>query len=135
MQMKVVTVSGAPYGIGTGINGSINQMNPEKYPNQWFGNYTLMAGTNIYAFPYGTDSGMAIGIGTSAASATSGYGIATPYVYTNGSYDWKTQVDSMEAVLGKKWNNLAVGNTVDVSVVHIPSGKTIFQQTVPVTGA
>lgn len=136
MKTTAVTISGAPYGIGNGVNGSVNQLNPEKYSNMWFGNYSLMGGTNMYAYPYGTDSGMAIGTGTSGASSTdSGYGIVTPYTYTYGSNYTATQFDSMEAVLGKNWQNLAIGNTVDVAVVHLPSGKTIYQQNIPVSGA
>jgi len=135
MKMKAVTISGAPYGVGTGVNGTVNQMNPEKYSNMWFGNYTMMSGTNLYAYPYGTDSGMAIGSGTWGASATSGYGVVSPYLYTNGSYVWSSQADSMEAVLGKGWENLKTGDLVSVSVFHIPSGKTIFDADVAVSGA
>ena len=125
----------APYGVGTGVNGSINQMNPEKYTNMWFGNYSLMSGTNVYAYPYGTQSGMAIGSGTWGASDTSGYGVATAYNYTSGTHYTSTTVDSMEAVMGKGWENLKTGDVVNVNLFHIPSGKSIFNGDVAVAGA
>jgi FlaG/FlaF family flagellin (archaellin) len=37
-------------------------------------------------------------------------------------------------VLGTNWNLLNAGDTVSVSVIHIPTGRSIFQKTVVVTG-
>ncbi len=42
------------------------------------------------------------------------------------------QADGMQAVLGYGWDNLRAGDTVNVKVVHIPSGKTIFDKDVVV---
>jgi len=42
-------------------------------------------------------------------------------------------IDPAKAVLGGTWNNLRWGDTVNVKVIHIPTGKVIFQQDVPVT--
>jgi hypothetical protein len=37
-------------------------------------------------------------------------------------------------VLGTNWNLLNAGDTVSVSIIHIPTGRSIFQKTVVVTG-
>jgi len=42
-------------------------------------------------------------------------------------------IDPVKTVLGTTWNNLNWGDTVNVKVIHIPTGKVIFQQDVPVT--
>jgi len=42
--------------------------------------------------------------------------------------------DSITAVLGKGWENLRAGDIVTVSVVHIPTGKTIWENDVVVEG-
>ncbi|WP_394339248.1 MULTISPECIES: type IV pilin [unclassified Methanoculleus] len=42
------------------------------------------------------------------------------------------QADGMQAVLGCGWENLRAGDIVNVRVVHIPSGKTIFDKDVVV---
>jgi len=38
----------------------------------------------------------------------------------------------MMAILGNDWYNLQPGDTVNVKVIHIPSGKTIWQNAVTV---
>lgn len=48
--------------------------------------------------------------------------------YTCGSYD------HMMAVLGTNWYVLRPGDIVSVSVIHIPSGKTIWEKDVTVEG-
>lgn len=42
-------------------------------------------------------------------------------------------IDPAKAVLGSDWNKIRWGDTVNVKVIHIPTGKVIFQQDVPVT--
>ena len=37
-------------------------------------------------------------------------------------------------VLGMGWENLRPGDMVDVRVIYVPGGKTIFDKTVAVTG-
>jgi len=54
----------------------------------------------------------------------------TKYKYTLCSDDC---IDPTKAVLGSTWNNMTWGDTVNVKVIHIPTGKVIFQQDVPVT--
>ena len=60
---------------------------------------------------------------------TSGTGLVAIKDPVSGS------VDNIQTVLGKNWKNLKTGDFVTVSVVHIPSGKMIFQKDVAVTGA
>jgi FlaG/FlaF family flagellin (archaellin) len=43
------------------------------------------------------------------------------------------QVDNTQAVLGCGWENLRTGDTVNVKVIYIPSGKTIFDKDVTVS--
>ncbi|ADN37206.1 conserved hypothetical protein [Methanolacinia petrolearia DSM 11571] len=43
------------------------------------------------------------------------------------------QVDNIQAVLGCGWENLRSGDTVNVKIVYIPSGKTIFNKDVVVS--
>jgi len=116
-----------PFGSGPGVV-AINPTAP--YTEQQFGNYTLVQGTGLYANPFGTVSDKAIG-GSSGASSMDGYGVTTPYAY-NGSASISF-LDATQAVLGGNWQNLRAGDTVSVSVVHIPSGKVIFQKDVAVS--
>lgn len=43
------------------------------------------------------------------------------------------QTDPLQAVLGQGWENLRPGDTVNVKVIHVPSGKVIFQKDIAVT--
>ena len=128
----------APIGFGPGINGTSNSMSGIYTETEWFGNYTLIPGTSMTATPYGTQSGKAIG-GAKGSSDTGGYGngatagTATPFTYTIGGSWVDGYVDPTMAVLGTGWENLTAGDTVQVSFVHIPSGKTIFDRPVVVT--
>lgn len=126
----------APIGYGPGVNGTSDSMSGIYLSKQWFGNYTLISGTSMSAVPYGTQSGKAIG-GAKGSSDTGGYGNSasgsTPYTYNVGGSWVDGYVDPAMAVLGKGWENLAVGDSVQVSVIHVPSGKTIFEKTVTVT--
>jgi archaeal type IV pilus assembly protein PilA len=118
----------APFGSGPGVGATINPTAP--IAEQQFGNYTLVQGTGLYAFPFGTTSGKAIG-GSTGASAYEGYGVATPYSYnTTGAFYVS---DPTQAVLGSGWENLRSGDTVNLRVVHIPSGKVILNKDIVVT--
>ena len=118
---------GAPFGSGPGVQ-VYNPTAPK--PEQQFGNYTLMEGTGLYAMPFGSTSGAAIG-GYPGSSAIEGYGVTTPYVYnTTGAY---YSIDAMQGVLGGGWENLRAGDTVSVRIIHVPSGKTILQKDVAVS--
>jgi FlaG/FlaF family flagellin (archaellin) len=109
----------SPLGYGSGV---ANWTTSSPYPvEQQFGNYTLTTGTTMKSSAYGY------------TVAYGGYGVTTPYVYSSGStYVPGTSIDGMQAVLGNNWNDLRVGDTVKVMVMHIPSGKMIFKQNVQV---
>lgn len=118
------TTSTAPYGFGNGITGPQNMV-PPYAPGQNFGNFTLTQGTSLIAIPFGgTTNADAWG-----TSATEGYGIATPYEYSDGNGG-----DPAVAVLGGQWPNLKVGDIVTVNVIHIPTGKVIMTKDVSVSG-
>lgn len=135
----------APWGGGPGLDGSItnggggegstSDQNPYKFSkiDQQFGFYELVPGTTLMARPYGHTSGLSLYNyhieGNTGSSGTNGYGVSTPYAYTEGSYT----KDSMRAVFGKGWENLREGDKVNIKVIHVPTGKVIFNKDVPVT--
>ena len=102
--------------------------------NATTGAYTIEGGNTSVAgtiTPYGFGPGV---LGTS--------NLITPTVYQNFGNYTLTQGTGLVAVgsaatnvLGANWNLLNPGDTVSVSVIHIPTGRTIFQKTVVVTGA
>jgi FlaG/FlaF family flagellin (archaellin) len=112
----------------------------------WFGKYNLISGTAMYSEPFGS-SREPNQIGASALDV--GYGVVTPYEYTYGvGHKGATEmaqffapddalypsIDSMMAILGNNWYELRAGDVVDVKLVHIPSGKVIWQKDVVVEG-
>lgn len=126
----------SPIGFGKGVQGK-QGINITTYgTGQYFGKYMLVAGTTMKSSP--------------ATYESSGYGVTDPYKYAVGSYwkDWKDweantnpkkpkddyNTDGMMAILGKDWSELRAGDTVDVRVTHIPSGKVIFTKSVGVQG-
>lgn len=135
----------APFGVGPGVgyNQSFsrggtdsNPTNPYGYSAMHFGNYTLMQGTQLYAYPAGAASMANIG-SFGSQNDIAGYGITGTsfYNYTTGTGgdDYQTgDIDPTQAVLGQGWDNLRAGDVVNVKVIHQPSGKTIFQKDVAV---
>ncbi|MDD1724521.1 MAG: type IV pilin N-terminal domain-containing protein [Methanospirillum sp.] len=138
----------APWGAGPGLDGSITRggggagstsdTNPYKFTkvDQQFGFYELVPGTTLMARPYGHGMYTVPGKwreyhieGITGSSDTIGYGVTTPYVYTDPSH----YTDSMRAVFGKGWENLSEGDTVNIRVIHVPTGKVIYNKDVPVT--
>ncbi|MDD4299993.1 MAG: type IV pilin N-terminal domain-containing protein [Methanomicrobium sp.] len=94
-----------PTGYGTGVLEWANRTyHPPKA--QW-GNYTLIAGTTMQESPSGDYS---------------------DYGYNHVS----DRNDAMQAILGEGWNNLKAGDTVNVRITHVPSGKAIVSQQVTV---
>jgi hypothetical protein len=51
------------------------------------------------------------------------------------SYDYATNVDFIQTVLGQDWHLLRPGDTVNVKILHIPSGKFIYDTDVSVEGS
>jgi FlaG/FlaF family flagellin (archaellin) len=149
----------APFGSGPGVNGTAgtiggtDTLRDFSGSGQQFGNYTLVPGTTLTAMPCGAASSDYIGstglIGN--PNAVNGYGVGTVSGYAKGLYFYTDEtrganpnvpppppskyLDPTTAVLGGKWNRLKWGDTVNVKVIHIPTGKMIFQQDVPVTEA
>lgn len=146
----------APWGYGLGVGdqsfsaggGSTKGTSTDKY----FGNYSLGVGTVMYAEPFGAGTAPYSG-GFTGFSLDIGYGVQKPFIYTTGvsptecksgtgcatfNPPWVTStdphIDGMMAVLGTNWSVLRAGDTVDVSIIHIPSGKTIYQKDVTVEG-
>jgi len=125
----------APFGFGAGINGSttVSDVNPTMPTAlQNFGNYSLTAGTNVYGQPSGATSWAWIGGEAGATSSTNGYGVSSLFAYS-ANYFTSNYVDPTQAVLGYGWENLRAGDIVNIRVIHIPSGKVIFQKDVVVT--
>ncbi len=107
----------SPEGYGPGVNRSKLM---EHYPDQMFGNYTLTVGTRMHSSP----AGMSSGYGNSPS---------TRFGYTNGSvYQYETDMDGMQAVLGREWWHLRAGDTVRVKLLHVPSGKVMYEQDISV---
>jgi len=114
----------SPLGFGPGVRNWVASGNYNA--SQDFGNYTIMAGTAMHNSAYGW------------SEATGGYGVTpdTRYQYTNGSRHnlANGDVDGITAILGENWHHLQPGNVVAVKLVHIPSGKVIFEKNVVVEG-
>jgi len=119
----------APLGYGPGVNASSltsgSGPNSNFWPDQMYGNYSLMAGTRMHSTPYGF------------SKTYGGYGVdpSSRFRYTDGSsYVYANDMDSMQAVLGREWWHLRAGDLVSIKLVHIPSGKLIFDKQVAVEG-
>lgn len=132
----------APFGTGPGINGSATigslDTNPTYFsgPGQQFGNYTLMPGTTLTAQPCGAKLDHIGGAWTNGnPGADYGYGVQTLFIYRKmtGMSATTYYLDPISAVLGPNWQYLQMGDTVNVKVIHIPTGKVIFQRDIPVT--
>ncbi|MDD1689955.1 MAG: type IV pilin N-terminal domain-containing protein [Methanoregula sp.] len=136
--------SNAPYGSGAGVNtstGAQSLTDPYSKPDQQFGNFSLVQGTGLIAFPYGSYLATAVGSAT-GQSDLGGYGIPVsvnpsskgPYKYTTAAGYFVTgSLDATQAVLGGGWENLRSGDSVNVRVIHIPTGKVILEKDVVVS--
>jgi flagellin-like protein len=114
----------SPLGFGPGVDET-SFSGGYKY-GQWFGNYTLMAGTRMHNSAYGYS--MTYG----------GYGNdpSVRYQYTSGSgYTVGTTTDGMQAILGTDWYELRGGDTVQVQLIHLPSQKVIYNKEIIVEEA
>ncbi len=109
-----------PLGYGPDIDWDTSKM---YTVDQFYGNYTLVAGTTLYASPCGLNT------------STGGYGVtaATRYKYSHtGHYSTGGYVDPMRAILGWDWNNLRSGDKVNVRLTHIPTGTILYNNDVVV---
>jgi len=118
----------APWATGPGIPKF--DLYNTKNATQNFGNYSITSGTSMRAYPMGP-------WGPTPADA-GGYGPTTAtYQYVDGSAFLPVsggETDAMQAVLGVDWNHLREGDIVQVKMVHVPSGKILFEKDVPVRG-
>ena len=92
----------SPLGFGPGVQGSA--VTSGKYgTNQQFGYYSLTEGT------YMQNSGL-----DTAGSPSD------------------TGTDALDAILGEEWTHLQPGDTVDVTLIHVPTNGVLFSKTVTV---
>ena len=121
-------VSHIPYGFGPGVNASttVSSYGPGGtfWPDQMFGNYTILGGTTLHNSPCSN-------YGKTASSPTS-----LPYEYTGTDvgYDPATDTDATQALFGDNWGKLRPGDVVNIRWVHLPSGKIIYNQDITVEG-
>ena len=116
----------APWGYGNGIQAP-NSGKPNNKQQQ-FGNYTLLGGTVMTAWPAGQSGGFI------TTTGGDGYGTTKQYYYSGAwTYAENSKVDGMQAVLGKNWEYLRTGDTVNVKLIHMPSGQTIYEKNVVVS--
>ncbi|MDE2443885.1 MAG: type IV pilin N-terminal domain-containing protein [Methanocorpusculum sp.] len=127
----------APWGYCNGILEA-NSGIPNAYSQQ-YGNYTLIGGVNMYAYPAGQSGGFG---GSANSSAAGGYGIGVSdgttgnggqYSYTNWAYKAGENDDGKQAVLGENWQYLRSGDRVNVKVTYLPTGAVIYDSNVVVS--
>jgi len=124
-------VPGAPFGFGNGVSGSQNLTFPYSV-GQFYGNYTLVGGTTMLAAPWGAKPDDPDAVGGAAGTGhqdSKGYGIDTPYE----NEDDAGVYDAAEFVLGENWEDLRAGDSVQVNIVYLPTGKVILDRTIKVT--
>ncbi|MDD1694220.1 MAG: type IV pilin N-terminal domain-containing protein [Methanoregula sp.] len=121
------------FNVGYGLNIS------SKY-NYTFGKdgvttcpITLDGGTGAQGSgPGGSCSGAVFRLPKSAVGQTNPNDPDGTVVDPNNPRTYST--DQMMAVLGDNWNQLRPGDIVNVKIIHIPSGKTIWEKDVVVEG-
>ena len=117
----------------SGGNVMYGKVNNTKYENQ-YGKYE-------YASPIG------FGPGVQGSAVTSGqYDTNQQFGYyslTEGTYMQNTGLDTagspsdtgtdaLDAILGEEWTHLKPGDTVDVTLIHVPTNGVLFSKTVTV---
>jgi hypothetical protein len=115
----------SPLGFGPGVDNW--RASGTYYVDQHFGNYSLVAGTRMHNVAAGW------------STTTGGYGISpdTRFEYSSGTYrlgPGQDGSDAMMAILGKEWYHLRQGDVVQVKIMHIPSGKLLYDGKVSVEG-
>ncbi|HJJ48535.1 MAG TPA: type IV pilin N-terminal domain-containing protein [Methanocorpusculum sp.] len=120
---KGKNMTASPFGYGNGI-AKQNSGIPTNSEQQ-FGNYTLIGGTVMYAYPAGQKGGFI----NKADSVEDGY--------TSGGYVGKfasdDEYDGMQSVLGKGWEELKTGSTVNIVILHLPSNQIIYDKDITVS--
>lgn len=120
----------SPLGFGPGVQEWVSS--GDFKVEQYFGNFTLMANTNMHSSAFGS---MASSSGTGLEKG--GYGVdpSVRWQYTDGT-NWETGTDSdgVMAILGENWHHLRPGDIVHVRFVHLPTGSVIYDTDIPVEG-
>lgn len=124
----------APYGIGPGAKAWGLYQDAPTVVEGLYGNYSLVSGTSMRAYPVGPFVSYLISMGGGYSAPPSGPLVASYKYYAGGLWN-PTQFDSMQAVLGKGWENLRAGDIVNVKLIHIPSGKVIYDAKIAVEGS
>ena len=121
-------------------------VNNKAYGNVTYGKvnntkYTTTTRTYEYASPIG------FGPGVQGSAVTSGqYDTNQQFGYyslTEGTYMQNTGLDTagspsdtgtdaLDAILGEEWTHLKPGDTVDVTLIHVPTNGVLFSKTVTV---
>ena len=139
-EMKIVAVSDdvptkdlklvTKYVVNNKISGNVTygKVNNTKY--------TTTTNTYEYASPIGFGpgvQGLAVTSGTYGTNQQFGY-----YSLTEGTYmqntgsSYSTGTDALDAILGEEWTHLKPGDTVDVTLIHVPTNGVLFSKTVTV---
>ncbi|ADN35403.1 conserved hypothetical protein [Methanolacinia petrolearia DSM 11571] len=109
-----------PYGYGAGVEDWGAYGNPTD--EMQFGNYTITGGTTMHIGAYGPRT---------YGSGTGGYEDWV-YTYVSDKYFRDDCIDGMQVLLGDGWEVLRTGDSVNVKLIHIPSGKTILSKDISV---
>ena len=110
----------SPIGFGPGVQGSV--LTGGQYnENQQFGYYSLTEGTymqNTGAYNYGQVDEL----------------IGAPDYWTDTALVIKNMYkgNALDAILGEEWTHLQPGDTVDVTLIHVPTNGVLFSKTVTV---
>lgn len=144
-EMKIVAVSDdvptkdlklvTKYVVNNKISGNVTygKVNNTKY--------TTTTNTYEYASPIGFGPGVqgpAVTSGQYDTNQQFGY-----YSLTEGTYMQNTGLDTaggpldtgtdaLDAILGEEWTHLKPGDTVDVTLIHVPTNGVLFSKTVTV---
>ncbi|MDO9523035.1 MAG: type IV pilin N-terminal domain-containing protein [Methanocorpusculum sp.] len=105
-------VYNSPLGYGPGISGTAKTYG-QYATTQWFGNYTLTAGTYMQ--------------NTGASSWDSSYPTTVAEFIEH-----ENKVNALGAILGSNWVNLKPGDEVSVNLIYVPTGGVIYSGTVVV---
>jgi len=105
-------VYNSPIGYGPGIS-DITKTGGQYNTTQWFGNYTLTAGTYMQ--------------NTGSSGSSGSYPTTVDEFITN-----ENKVNALGAILGSNWVNLKPRDEVSVNLIYVPTGGVIYSGTVVV---
>ena len=125
-----------------------NRTNPEEKVSGGATVYGKVNNTNYYStyqgetshYEYASPIGFGPGVQGSAVTSGQydtnqqfGYYSLTEgtYMQNSGSSDG-TGTDALDAILGEEWTQLKPGDTVDVTLIHVPTNGVLFSKTVTV---